>query len=712
MSATNTGPNGLAGDTTAAAPTVMTAQQAWLAYVANRKMPPVAIADASLNLAKYLNGLETMARAGRITAISLTDTRIMSITAAQYFADTTVIGMLPDRAFIHVAGVLAQHANAVQAGSRTRSFRVVDGSANVARWFDALNDDTKLLSIALTDTAALAITHQQFLSNTAVLARLPSSATFTVSAATTAAAATLQANARVVAFSVIDTITAAIRDGAGLSAMDKLTGVEIRDTGDQIRANLPSLTTLARLERITVTDSDQFAVTAAQYHAHAAVLARLAPGERLVVTDVAASQAKPVTDDSRVDGVTVTDTLANVGANLATLDLLAEAGTLTRITVTGTGGTLRLSAEEQTTYAEALAIMEGSFTLTAERPPVINLIWDESVALAPASFRPAVEHAARFFDGLITSPITINIEVGWGEARDTALETGLLGKAYVTTGMFRAFADYRNDLARNNTSATMQSALDNLVDPGRQVFVPGAQAKALGIMAMGDPRPDGAIGFTARPDLYTYDPDNRAVAGKVDLIGLVQHEITHALGRVSYTWGTTGFDLYRYTAPNSWAPTASGVTYFSVDGGMTNLGTFSTTGDRADWGPSMSTDVQAAYLGTGIRFTYSDPDIVALQAMGYAIDVPGAASGMAAPVTAAITDGSSAHMAFEPWPTDIAAEQAWPPPALDTVMPVVEDFAPPIHLALADADRMPQAGAALSWWQIGCPEWIAGSETT
>lgn len=44
------------------------------------------------------------------------------------------------------------------------------------------------------------------------------------------------------------------------------------------------------------------------------------------------------------------------------------------------------------------------------------------------------------------------------------------------------------------------------------------------------------------------------------------------------------------------------------------------TGDPADWDHDNPQDVQSAFLGTGMAFIYSEADIIALNAMGFAID--------------------------------------------------------------------------------------------
>ena len=54
----------------------------------------------------------------------------------------------------------------------------------------------------------------------------------------------------------------------------------------------------------------------------------------------------------------------------------------------------------------------------------INLIYDRSVAAAPAAFKTAMTAAAGFLDELIVNPITVNIQVGYGEDDDGAFPIG------------------------------------------------------------------------------------------------------------------------------------------------------------------------------------------------------------------------------------------------------------------------------------------------
>ena len=117
-----------------------------------------------------------------------------------------------------------------------------------------------------------------------------------------------------------------------------------------------------------------------------------------------------------------------------------------------------------------------------------------------------------------------------------------------------------------------------------------AEAKALGLIPGNNPTSDGSIGFNSTAS-WTFDPNNRAVAGKNDFIGVAEHEITEVMGR--YGLGQNGFasghysplDLFRYTAPGTLDLAPANGAYFSIDGGNTVINTFNGTGggDLSDW---------------------------------------------------------------------------------------------------------------------------------
>lgn len=262
-------------------------------------------------------------------------------------------------------------------------------------------------------------------------------------------------------------------------------------------------------------------------------------------------------------------------------------------------------------------------TTAASAGLVINLLWDASVANAPASFKTAIQAAASMIQQYVTTPITVNIAVGWGEVGgfggntpyvvpDNSALGGTLG------GVWQSYSSLKQALTNTATSADDQSVLAALpaANPfGSDMFdVAGAQAKALGLISATSNQIDGEIGFA------TNWPST-------DYIAAALHEITHAMGRNS-GWGgtysdTTLLDLTRFSAPGVFVndgskATSSALQYFSFDGGKTILAYYDNTSDYGDFARTSATlnDPNNAYLGSNSN-ALTALDIRTLDVMGF-----------------------------------------------------------------------------------------------
>src|SRR5579863_1324592 len=274
----------------------------------------------------------------------------------------------------------------------------------------------------------------------------------------------------------------------------------------------------------------------------------------------------------------------------------------------------------------------------------INLIWDASVSSAPdpSEFEAAVTDAANVLDGLLTDPITANILVGWGEDDNgTYSVTGGEAVGGPLGGVDLTYAQLKADLAAaygRSGSTADATALANLPsDPfgGAEIYVSSAQEKAWGLLPSTGTEVDGAIGFN--PSFtFAYDPANRAVPGEVDLIGVAEHELTHALGRTaSYPTGSvevggesyTVMDLFRYSAAGQLASYGGQPAYFSIDGGVSGQNyPYDTVSDIADWAETISGD-SFGYGDYGQVLQISPTDLTEMNVLGFDI---GSASGSGA----------------------------------------------------------------------------------
>ena len=99
------------------------------------------------------------------------------------------------------------------------------------------------------------------------------------------------------------------------------------------------------------------------------------------------------------------------------------------------------------------------------------------------------------------------------------------------------------------------------------------------------------------------------------------------LGRISGLTGTspsyrTPLDLYRYSAPGQISDSYTAAAYFSINGGVTALGSFNNStsgGDRSDWlnAGAGATDIQSAFLSPGKATNLTAVDLTGLDVLGY-----------------------------------------------------------------------------------------------
>ena len=230
----------------------------------------------------------------------------------------------------------------------------------------------------------------------------------------------------------------------------------------------------------------------------------------------------------------------------------------------------------------------------------INLVWDASVGAMSSSlqssFETAVSFAASYFDSLITTPYDITINVGWGEITQgsaTPLSNG--GAEGGPDDLYQySYQDVVSALQSHENSIATLSAYSSLppTDPtsGSGVLLSILEADALGLTTYGaGTTGSGSVGFAADGS-YNFDTTNRAVSGKADFVGIAEHEIAHALDRISPLAEGSGWgllDLFRYVSAGALATDGAQTSYFSVDGGVTALKNFGTTAnDPSDWSNS------------------------------------------------------------------------------------------------------------------------------
>ena len=260
---------------------------------------------------------------------------------------------------------------------------------------------------------------------------------------------------------------------------------------------------------------------------------------------------------------------------------------------------------------------------------VINVVYDSSVSSAPAGFTQTIANVVNFYESQFSTPLTITIDVGFGEIDGQSVAPGALGESqtYMTPVSYSQLeaALVNNANAIGDTAAAASLSASSPV--GGEYWIPTAEAQALGLASAGGL--DGYAGFTNVPYLdYNVSNSSGTVPGsQYDFFGVVAHEFSEIMGRQMLDGAAdfdgvanyTALDLFHYSAPGvrDFSGTTPG--YFSPDGGYTNLGNFNTNpyGDFGDWAGSVGNNSYLAYSSPGQLDPVTASDINVMNLLGW-----------------------------------------------------------------------------------------------
>jgi hypothetical protein len=267
---------------------------------ANTHVTAFSLKDSSTDVAATLDALNANSK---LSIVTLTDGNSLSITWAQYGADNSIISKLP-MGSLSVSGVPVSAAAGLQADSHVGSFGLLDSSANIATNLNALNDDTKISGVTLTDSNPLSITWAQYGEDASIISKLPAGS-LSVSGTPVLGAATLQADSEVSSFLVTDTASNVAAHFDELNGDSKWIGIGSWDKG-------------------TLSLSYQ------QLQSDASALGKLPADYQLSVNGVAVDAAPAVQANAHVVSYVVTDKASNIAANF---DALNAEGKISGVTL-------------------------------------------------------------------------------------------------------------------------------------------------------------------------------------------------------------------------------------------------------------------------------------------------------------------------------------------------------------------------------------------
>ena len=314
------------------------------------------------------------------------------------------------------------------------------------------------------------------------------------------------------------------------------------------------------------------------------------------------------------------------------------------------------------------SLVAGALLACATASPALNITLNASPGIDPSALT-GFQLAANYWQSVMADNVTVNIDVNFSALGPNVLgSTGASLESFAVVDIFDALAaDVTTSVdvmavgslpplsalgglsfltQKDSEAGSGIISLDNDLNGteannNRFLAVTSANARALGWEPMDADYVAASIFFSSLFS-WDFDPSDGIGAGLQDFVGVTIHEMGHALGFVSGVDDVDYFitnptdldeyavfsvlDLYRYSGPGTLDLSVGTASYFSLDGGLTNLGSFS-TGSAVNGGDGRQASHWKDNLGLGIMDPTANPaghanipselDLVAFDAIGW-----------------------------------------------------------------------------------------------
>jgi hypothetical protein len=308
----------------------------FLANPTNLQNGSYTIVDTAAHIASGIDQLQS--NNVKIAKIVVSDGAVVLVNATQATSDLQILNLITNNGGqygVSQIGATGNVSSFLSGLNQINSYTITDTSANVASHIDVLNTNlSKITAINLSDNSPLSITANQFNSDAGLLSKLSSGYKLNISGAPVASLNSLITNANISSFSLTDTASS------------------LASNLDSIQASISKITSLI------VSDNQVLLLSQTQATSDAQALALISSGGGSFIvsqTPTSWSVAGFLSALASIGSnkLSISDTVANIGTNLDTLQ--TNIGKISAITVNGTG-TFALSQARATADAPLLTM--------------------------------------------------------------------------------------------------------------------------------------------------------------------------------------------------------------------------------------------------------------------------------------------------------------------------------------------------------------------
>ena len=305
-------------------------------------MSKIAISDTSANISTNITKIELVGAAGRITSITVSDSKELVLTEAQILASTnTLNAKYTAPVKVEATGVAAADTGKVQT--------VVNSHTSLSLTKESISDTAANIAAKLDDLEKLAVPSSASGSFTLASIGVSDKGSITVSKSTLLK--DLDALKIISGSYTLKLTDLAVADAIKITppSKDATLSLTVSDTVSNVTANFDKLQTLAKaksVSSITMTDASSAAlkITSAQYKAGTEALGTLQGTYYLGITGVAMADMATSLKAKNIYSLDIVDTSANVIKNLAALQTAVSSAKIQSVTLTDTASfTLSIS---------------------------------------------------------------------------------------------------------------------------------------------------------------------------------------------------------------------------------------------------------------------------------------------------------------------------------------------------------------------------------